>query len=187
MCGINSLQVLKRAEVKPGRKRHLNVSTAYRVRMLVPSIMRWPLAGAMLPVCLALFGCGDSKTLVNHPVTLPRQLWTAIPTGRLTTRGTVAEVCMPLPLGYSLPFNVLAIKDAHGVLIRLKARFVTGAGDTVSIPTPGLIRSNDAQDVCFSDYGESNERTYRAIDLWSDDTVTFQTVKWWTGTRRGFL
>lgn len=139
----------------------------------------------MLLACLVCGACDDRRVIDTKSLRLVPLQWTRINTGALKIKGWFAEICVPLPDGYTMPVDDarLTIRDRDGRPIQLSERFIGANGATVSGDGSGGVYDGHIERACFDDRNDTIGREYTAIELKSSDTLTVRVVEWETGKR----
>jgi len=138
-------------------------------------------------VCLACGACSDRIVIDTKSLRLLPSRWTRINTGTLKIKSWLAEICIPLPDGYTMPSDDgrVTIRDRDGQSLQLSERFIGANGEAVNGDGPGGLYDGHVWRVCFDDPNDTIGRELTAIELESSDTLTVRAVEWETGKRYG--
>ena len=142
---------------------------------------------SVMLVCLACGACSDRIVIDTKSLQLPPSRWTLINTGTLKIKSWLAQICVPLPAGYTMHSDAgrATIHDRDGKSLQLSERFIGANGETVNGDGPGGLYQGHVWRACFYDRDDTIGREFTAIELKSSDTLTVRPVEWETGKRYG--
>lgn len=144
-------------------------------------------ASIILLVCLVCGACGDRRVIDTKSLRLAPSQWTRINTGTLKIKSSFADICIPLPDGYTMPSHGarVTIHDRNGQPIRLSERFISANAAPENGDGPWSLYNGRVERACFSNRSDTTGHEYTAIELKSSDTLTVRAIEWETGKRYG--
>jgi hypothetical protein len=92
-----------------------------------------------------------------------------------------------IPDGYAPDIGHFALKSKTGKRVHIRARLINASGKLIDLGRPGYAVGGPNSMLCFEDLTSEVGHDLRAIELTTSDTLTFESVTWWSGTRHPFI